>query len=199
MIAEAARRSEWRRGRRKSRSCRSKWSFCLASLGHAVRRSPQVDRRRVSRLKGWVAKPDWQEGDQAKRCIESQNFMKSKQACSSYLNLSVNPFPHPSVPALLALGLRFLSPHSSAHDSKSAATSIYPSDDPVAIPPEKEGSKAAPGQRGDWTLDQDGNGHLAWRLRAGRSAGRGGKRWAHTDFLIRDMIPLKNVGPAEFR
>ena len=99
MIAEAARRSEWRRGRRKSRSCRSKWSFCLASLGHAVRRSPQVDRRRVSRLKGWVAKPDWQEGDQAKRCIESQNFMKSKQACSSYLNLSVNPFPHPSVPA----------------------------------------------------------------------------------------------------
>ena len=110
--AEAAAR---RRGRRKSRSCRSKWSFCLASLGPSVYLSASLDCREGSR-EGLQNQTE----DEAKRFIKRRIFWKSNQACFSFSNKPV-----------LSAGLSRPSlsfPHSSAHDSKSAttATSIHP-------------------------------------------------------------------------
>ena len=178
MIAEAARRSEWRRGRRKSRSCRSKWSFCLASLGHAVAVGRSVGQSCLEQAHDSrrVAKPDRGSRKTLDRAGAGAGFsgnpskpvFPSAGLSSSPPSLLANPFFLPFRPPSAFTFFPLI------HQRMTLNRPLPPSIHPRSVLRRKEGSKAASAALSVVVrpsacfqmplakvgLDHDGNGHL---------------------------------------
>ena len=115
---------------------------------HASDRSPGVGRSVLSSWPSRFARRSTHKTlDRAPDFLEIKSTEQPSEPVSPSVNQPRNPLCKPvlsSRPRSLGPRPSLSSPHSSAHDSKSAATSIHPTYDGTTIRPGKEGSRAAP-------------------------------------------------------